>query len=73
MPDIVLGMKIVFLKDITVDVLDDKENTYDKLIRQGVSIDCVEVVPVSKEFSNVVLDSEEVILDLKNEVFEEVV
>jgi hypothetical protein len=72
MPDIVLGMKIRFLKDITVDVLDN-DDTFDKLMRQGVSLDCVEVTPVSKGFSNVLLDSGEVLVDLRNDSFEQVV
>ena len=72
MSDIVLGMKIRFLKDITVDVL-DHDDTFDKLMRQGVSLDCVEVTPVSKGFSNVLLDSGEVLVDLRNDSFEQVV
>ncbi len=72
MPDIVLGMKIRFLKDITVDVLDN-DDTFDKLMRQGVSLDCVEVTPVSRGFSNVLLDSGEVLVDLRNDSFEQVV
>ena len=72
MSDIVLGMKIRFLKDITVDVLDN-DDTFDKLMRQGVSLDCVEVTPVSKGFSNVLLDSGEVLVDLRNDSFEQVV
>lgn len=69
---IVLSMKIHFLKDITVDVL-DQDDTFDRLIREGVSLDCVEVTQVSREFSNVLLDSGEVLVDLKNDSFERVV
>lgn len=72
MPDIVLGMKIRFLRDITVDVLDN-DDTFDKLMRQGVSLDCVEVTPISGGFSNVLLDSGEVLVDLRNDSFEKVV
>jgi hypothetical protein len=72
MPDIVLGMKIRFLKDITVDVL-DHDDTFDKLMRQGVSLDCVEVTPISRGFSNVLLDSGEVLVDVRNDSFEQVV
>jgi hypothetical protein len=72
MPDIVLGMKIRFLKDITVDVLDN-DDTFDKLMRQGVSLDCVEVTPISTGFSNVLLDSGEVLIDLRNDSFERIV
>lgn len=68
MPDIVLGMKIRFLKDITVDVL-DQNDTSDRLMREGVSLDCVEVTPVSRGFSNVLLDSGEVLVDLCNDAF----
>ena len=68
MPDIVLGMKIRFLHDITVDVL-DQNDTFDKLMREGVSLDCVEITPVSRGFSNVLLDSGEVLIDLRNDAF----
>lgn len=76
MPDIVLGMKIRFLKDITVDVMDPDSgdnDTFDRLMRQGVSLDCVEVTQVSRGFSNVLLDSGEVLVDLRNDSFEQVV
>ena len=66
------GMKIRFLKDITVDVL-DQDDTFDKLMREGVSLDCVEVTPVSRGFSNVLLDSGEVLVDVRNDSFERVV
>ena len=72
MPDIVLGMKIRFLKDITVDVL-DHDDTFDKLMRQGVSLDCIEVIAVSRGFSNVLLDSGSLLIDLRNDSFEQVV
>ena len=65
-------MKIKFLKDITVDIL-DRNDTYDRLMREGVSLDCVEVTPVSRGFSNVLLDSGEVLVDLRNDSFERVV
>lgn len=65
-------MKIKFTKDVTVDVL-DQDDTFDKLMRQGVSLDCVEVTPVSRGFSNVLLDSGEVLVDLRNDSFEQVV
>jgi hypothetical protein len=76
MPDIVLGMKIRFLKDITVDVMDPASgdnDTFDRLMRQGVSLDCVDITPISKGFSNVLLDSGEVLVDLRNDSFEQVV
>lgn len=66
------GMKIRFLKDITVDVFED-DDTHDRLMRQGISLDCVEVTPVSRGFSNVLLDSGEVLIDLRNDSFEQVV
>lgn len=72
MPDIVLGMKIRFLHDITVDVL-DQNDTFDKLMREGVSLDCVEITPVSRGFSNVLLDSGEVLVDVRNDSFEQVI
>lgn len=65
-------MKIKFTKDITVDVL-DQDDTFDKLMREGVSLDCVEVTPVSRGFSNVLLDSGEVLVDVRNDSFEQVV
>jgi hypothetical protein len=65
-------MKIKFTKDITVDVL-DHDDTFDKLMREGVSLDCVEVTPVSRGFSNVLLDSGEVLVDVRNDSFEQVV
>lgn len=61
-------MKIKFTKDITVDVL-DQNDTSDRLMREGVSLDCVEVTPVSRGFSNVLLDSGEVLIDLRNDAF----
>ncbi len=76
MPDIVLGMKIRFLKDITVDVMDPDSgdnDTFDRLMRQGVSLDCVDISPISRGFSNVLLDSGEVLVDLRNDSFEQVV
>ncbi len=76
MPDIVLGMKIRFLKDITVDVMDPDSgdnDTFDRLMRQGVSLDCVDITPISRGFSNVLLDSGEVLVDLRNDSFEQVV
>jgi hypothetical protein len=72
MPDIILGMKIRFLRDITVDILNQDE-TFDRLMREGVSLECVEVVPISQQFSNVVLDSESLLVDLRNDSFEQVV
>lgn len=72
MPDIVLGMKIRFLKDITVDVL-DQDDTFDRLMREGVSLDCVEVIPVSRDFSNVLLTEETTLVDVRNDSFEQVV
>jgi hypothetical protein len=72
MPDIVLGMKIRFLRDITVDILNQDE-TFDRLMREGVSLECVEVIPVSRQFSNIVLDSESLLVDLRNDSFEQVV
>jgi hypothetical protein len=72
MPDIVLGMKIRFLKDITVDIL-DQNDTYDRLMREGVSLDCVEVIAVSQGFSNILLDSGSLLVDLRNDSFEQVV
>lgn len=76
MPDIVLGMKIRFVKDITVDVLDPNSgdnDTYDRLMRQGVSLDCVDIAPISRGFSNVILDNGEWLIDLRNDSFERVV
>jgi uncharacterized protein (DUF111 family) len=69
-------MKIKFLKDITVDVIcsEDRTNdTCDRLMREGVSLECIEVTPISRGFSNIVLDSGEVLVDLRNDSFEQVV
>ena len=65
-------MKIRFLRDITVDVL-DQNDTFDKLMRQGVSLDCVEVIPISKDFSNVLLNEETALVDVRNDSFEQVI
>lgn len=65
-------MKIKFTKDITVDVL-DHDDTYDRLMRQGVSLDCVDIAPISRGFSNVILDNGEWLIDLRNDSFERVV
>jgi len=65
-------MKIRFIKDVTVDVMDPNSgdnDTYDRLMRSGVSVDCVEVLPISRGFSNVYLDSGEVLIDLRNDYF----
>lgn len=65
-------MKIKFTKDVTVDVL-DQDDTFDKFMRQGVSIDCVEVIPVSRDFSNILLSEETALIDVRNDSFERVV
>lgn len=72
MSDILLGMKIKFLRDITVDVFDN-DNTFDKLMRKDVSLDCVEINAISKDFSNVVLESGILLVDVRNDSFERLV
>jgi hypothetical protein len=68
MLDIILSMKITFLRDITVDMV--KENdTYDRLMREGVSLECIDIVPISKGFSNVLLNEETTLVDLRNDCF----
>lgn len=63
-------MKIKFIKDVTVDVIDSAdEDAHDRLMRQGVSLDCVEVSPVSRGFSNLILDSGKVLVDVRNDCF----
>ena len=67
-----MAMKIRFLKDVTVDVMDPSNgdnDTYDRLMRQGVSLDCVDIAPISRGFSNVILDNGEVLIDLRNDYF----
>ncbi len=65
-------MKIRFLKDVTVDIMDPESgsnDTHDRLMRQGVSLDCVEIMPISRGFSNLWLDSGECLIDVRNDCF----
>lgn len=65
-------MKIKFTKDITVNVF-DQNDTFDRFIRQGFSLDCIEIIPISKDFSTVLLSEETALVDVRNDSFEQVV
>ena len=66
-------MKIKILKDCTVDVVSPDNGTYDKFIRNNYEIDCSEIIPLSKGFSNIVMDDGSVLVDLRNDLFVEMV
>lgn len=66
-------MKIRFLKDVTADVMAPEDGTndiYNRLMRQGLVLECNQIVPVSRDFSNIWTDQGECIVDLKNDCFE---
>jgi hypothetical protein len=67
-------MRVQFLKDVTVDVLIDEngETDFDSFSKNEV-IDVSQVVSVSKNFSEIVLPSGNVIIDVRNDLFREVV
>lgn len=69
-------MKVLFLRDVTVDIINPDvgvDYPYDKTIRRNSCVDCDEVIPVSGVFSNILLSTGELIIDLKNDCFQKVV
>lgn len=69
-----MGMRVQFLKDVTVDVLVNKngETEFDSFFKDE-AIDVSEVVSVSKNFSEIVLPSGNVLLDVRNDLFRKMV
>jgi hypothetical protein len=69
------NMKIIFLKDVIVEVMEPSSgtnDTYDKLIRQGTTVEVDELIPLSENFS-VFHFNDEVWIDIRNDLFREVV
>ena len=69
-------MKVKFLKDITVDVMDPSSgetDTFDRLMRRNTLIECDEVTPISSGFSNVYLNDGTVLIDLRNDCFQKMI
>lgn len=65
-------MKIKFVKDVTVEVMCPEtgtNDTYDRLMRKGVSVECHDVCPVSEGFSSLWVDAGEVLIDIRNDSF----
>jgi hypothetical protein len=68
-------MKIIFLKNATVEVMEPSSgtnDTFDKLIRQGTTVEVDNVVPLSENFSAFHF-YDEVWIDVKNDQFRKVV
>ena len=64
-------MRVKFIKDITVDVMEPSSgtnDTYDKLMRRGTEIEVNEIVPVSSGFSTLWLD-DTALVDVRNDSF----
>lgn len=66
-------MKLKFVKNVTVDIRDQHDNTDEKSIRSGSEIDVVEVVPISEGFSDILLASEECLVCVRNDSFRRLV
>ena len=65
-------MKIIFLKNITVDVI-QYDDVYDKCFRNNQILNDVSaIIPFSKNFSNVILSTGETLIEVKNDSFKEV-
>lgn len=70
---LLIGMRIKFLKDVTVDVIEPWSGTNDtieKLMRRGETVDCNEIQDVSKSFSNVWTNSGDCLVSIRNDWFE---
>lgn len=68
-----MGMKVKFLKDVTVDVMEpwtETNDTVDKLMRQGQMVNCSEIVEVSGNFSSIWTDSGDCLISVRNDCFE---
>jgi hypothetical protein len=67
-------MKVQFLKDVTVDVLVDEngETDFDSFSKNEI-IDVLKIREVSKNFSEFVLPSGNVIIDVRNDLFRQMV
>jgi hypothetical protein len=68
-------MKVQFLRDVTVEVMEPSSgtnDTYDKLIREGTTVEVDELIPLSENFS-VFHFNDEVWIDVRNDLFRKVV
>lgn len=68
-------MKIIFLKDVTVEIMVTDEgtnDTYDRFVRSNTVIDIDEVVPLSNCFSNFTV-GDSVWINIRNDLFRELV
>ena len=67
-------MKVQFLKDVTVDVLVDEngETDFDSFSKNEI-IDVLKIREVSKNFSEFVLPSANVMIDVRNDLFRQMV
>jgi hypothetical protein len=66
--------RIRFLKDITVDWVND--NNFDggsKFYRQNNIIEVLEIQPISTNWSNIILPDQTALSDIRNDWFEEVI
>jgi hypothetical protein len=66
--------RIRFLKDITVDWVND--NNFDggsKFYRQNNIIEVLEIQPISTNWSNIILPDQTALIDIRNDWFEEVI
>jgi hypothetical protein len=66
-------MKIKFRKDITVDVARYPSETEDKAFHRNDIIEVNEIIPVSDEFVYITLPDYTCLIDLRIDLFEEVV
>ncbi len=64
-------MKIIFLKDASVDILTRNEDhpAIEKLIRSGEEFDVAEIEPMFRRFADIHLSSGDVIFGVKNDCF----
>lgn len=70
MPVYLWGMRVQFLKDVAIDVLTSQDGETDSVFySRNEEIDVSEVVSVSKNFTELVLPSGNVLLDVKKDVF----
>lgn len=68
-------MRVQFLKDVTVEVMEPSSgtnDTYDKLIRQGTTVEVENIVSLSECFSAFHFN-DEVWIDIRNDLFRKVV
>lgn len=64
-------MKIKFLKTVTLDVIHNDQHC-EKTFKLNDTLDVSELIPISKMFSNLILSSEDTLLDIRNDHFTKV-